>query len=69
MKISHKKLKRRRLHRIQMDFNILCDCPKFAINKSTVGSFFKEHRFKTCLTKQLLNMFKLWCEWGKLHVR
>ena len=24
----------------------------------------KERKFKPCLTKQLLNMFKLWCESG-----
>ena len=59
MKISNRELKRTRLHRIQMNFNILYDCTKFAINKSTVGSFFKEYKFKPCLTKQLLNMFKL----------
>ena len=59
MKISNRELKRRRLHRIQMNFNILNDCTKFAINKSTLGSFFKEYKFKPYLTKQLLNMFKL----------
>ena len=26
--------------------------------------FYKENSFKPCLTKQLLNMFKLWCERG-----
>ena len=30
-------------------------------------SFYKENNFKPCLTKQLLNMFKLWCEQGMLH--
>ena len=24
----------------------------------------KEIKFKLCLTKQLLNKFKRWCEWG-----
>ena len=24
----------------------------------------KKKKIKLCLTKQLLNMFKLWCEWG-----
>ena len=24
----------------------------------------KKKKIKPCLTKQLLNMFKLWCEWG-----
>ena len=28
------------------------------------SSFYKENNFKPCLTKQLLNMFKLWCERG-----
>ena len=32
------------------------------INKSTVRSFYKENKFKPCLTEQRLNMFKLWCE-------
>ena len=31
---------------------------------TSVSSFYKENNFKPCLTKQLLNMFKLWCEWG-----
>ena len=25
---------------------------------------YEENNFKPCLTKQLLNIFKLWCEWG-----
>ena len=36
-----------------------------------LNSFYEEKKkIKLCLTKQLLNMFKLWCEWGislKLH--
>ena len=24
----------------------------------------KKKKIKLCLTKQLLNIFKLWCEWG-----
>ena len=27
----------------------------------------KKKKIKLCLTKQLLNMFKLWCEWGISH--
>ena len=27
----------------------------------------KKKKIKLCLTKQLLNMFKLWCEWGINH--
>ena len=37
---------------------------KFAINKITVRNVYKENKFKQlCLTKQLLSIFKLWCEW------
>ena len=32
--------------------------------KKSVSSFYGENNFKPCLTKQLLNMFKLWCERG-----
>ena len=32
--------------------------------KALVSSFYKENNFKPCLTKHLLNMFKLWCERG-----
>ena len=32
--------------------------------KTSASSFYKENNFKPCLTKQLLNMFKLWCEQG-----
>ena len=34
------------------------------MKKTSVSSFYKENNFKPCLTKQLLNMFKLWCERG-----
>ena len=26
--------------------------------------FYERNNFKPFLTKQLLNMFKIWCEWG-----
>ena len=29
-----------------------------------LNSFYEEKKIKLCLTNQLLNMFKLWCEWG-----
>ena len=32
--------------------------------KTLKSRFYNENNFKPCLTKQLLNMFKLWCEWG-----
>ena len=40
-------------------------CAEFDWSKKTsVSNFYKENNFKQCLTKQLLNMFNLWCEWG-----
>ena len=43
-----------------MFFNL---CWIWSKKKKTSGSsFYKENNFKPCLTKQLLNMFKLWCE-------
>ena len=49
-------------HIIQMNLNTLRNLTKFSIAKSTVGSSYKESKFKPCLTKQLLNMFNP--EWG-----
>ena len=48
-------------------------CAEFEVKKkkTSVSSFHKEKNFKPCLTKQLLSMFKLWCERGiasKLNV-
>ena len=28
------------------------------------SNLYQENNFKPCLTKQLLNVFKLWCECG-----
>ena len=39
-------------------------CAEFELKKTSVNSCYKENNFKPCLTKQLLNTFKLWCEWG-----
>ena len=33
-----------------------------------LNSFYEEKKIKLCLTKQLLNMFKLWCEWGIRYI-
>ena len=33
-----------------------------------VSNFYEGKNLKPCLTKQLLNMFKPWCEWGLVHV-
>ena len=42
-----------------MNFNTLRNCTKFAVEKSTVGSFYKENKFKPCLIWRLLNMFQM----------
>ena len=34
-----------------------------------LNSFYEEKKIKLCLTKQLLNMFKLWCEWGISYIQ
>ena len=55
-----------------MDFYALRNCTKFAIEKRTVGSFYRGNKFKPCLTKHLFNMFMnvnvnvnvYVCEWG-----
>ena len=44
--------------------HIFLICAEFEMKKTSVHSFYKENNFKPCLTKQLLNMFKLWCERG-----
>ena len=44
--------------------HIFLICTEFEMNKTSVSSFYKENNFKPCLTKQLLNMLKLWCERG-----
>ena len=47
-----------------MNFYALRSSTKFAIEKITVGNFYKDIKCKPCLTKHLLNMFELQCEWG-----
>ena len=44
--------------------HVLLICVEFEVKKTSVSSFYKEDSFKRCLTKQLLNMFKLWFERG-----
>ena len=36
---------------------------------SILGSCYEEETFKPSLTKQLLNMLKLWCEWSQRSER
>ena len=48
-----------------MNLNMFLICAEFEVKKKTsVSSFYNESNFKPCLTKQLLNMFKLGCERG-----
>ena len=42
---------------------MLHNCTAFAITKEQRNQHLNETNFKLCLTQQLLNMFKLWCEW------
>ena len=46
MKSSYENLENRLLQGIQINFNTLCNCTKFAINKSTISSFYKENKLK-----------------------
>ena len=38
----------------------------FNFKKFRSSSFYEEKRNKPCSTKQLLKIFKLWYEWGKI---
>ena len=66
-KNSNSILEHRLLHRVEMIFYTLHNCAKFAIEKSTVGSFDKENKFKPCFKLNIFTtfyLFKLWYEWG-----
>ena len=45
-----------------MNLIIFFDLRWICSQQTPVSSFYKENNFKAYLTKQLLNMFKLWCE-------
>ena len=47
-----------------MNLNVFSNLCWLWSKKTLVSSFNKENNFKPYLTKQLLNMFKLWCERG-----
>ena len=64
MKTIKSKLELRLLCRIQTSLNMFFNLRWICSQKTPVNSFYKENNFKPCLTKQLLNMFKLWCERG-----
>ena len=44
MKKTNGKLAHKLLHRIQVNFNMLKNGAKLTINKSTVNSFYEEHK-------------------------
>ena len=46
------------------ELNMFFDLCWIWSKKTSVSSFYNENNFKPCLTKQLLNMYKLWCERG-----
>ena len=39
-------------------------CVEFGVYIISGSNLYQENNFKPCLTKQLLNAFKLWCESG-----
>ena len=45
-----------------MNLNMFFNLRRICSQKTSVSSFYKENNFKLCLTKQLLTMFKPWCE-------
>ena len=47
-----------------MNLNMFFNLRWIWSKKTSASSFYQENNFKPCLTKQLLNMFKLWCERG-----
>ena len=51
-------------YKIQTNFNILYNLHMIWNSHKSVSSFYEENNFKLCWTRQLLNVFKLWCEWG-----
>ena len=45
-------------------------CAKSAVYKNPKVAFTTEgNNFKLCLTEQLLNVFKPWCEWGNCQLQ
>ena len=64
MKTIKEKLQLRLLCGIYMNLNMFSNLCWIWSKKTSASSFYKENNFKPCLTKQLLNMFKLWWERG-----
>ena len=51
-----------------MNLNMFFNLGWIWSKKTSLSNFYKENHFKLCLTKHLLNMFKLWCERGIILV-
>ena len=62
MKIINRELKNLIFHGIQVLASLHFQCATFKSKNIRLNSFYEEKKIKPCWTKQLLNMFKLWCE-------
>ena len=60
MKNRHGRLEHRFLHKFEMKFNMFCNLQIYQLK--SVSSFYEGKGIKPYSTKQLLNMFQLWCE-------
>ena len=49
---------------ISMNLNMFFNLCWIWSKKTSASSFYKENNLKPCLTKELLNMFRLWWERG-----
>ena len=64
MKIGNRKLNHWLSQRIQVNFNLCSHLCQVCSRQKSERSFYEEDSFKQCLTKQLLSVFRPWCEWG-----
>ena len=52
------------LSRVHVSSNVCLHCVEFGVYIMSGSTLCEENNFKPCLTKQLLKVFKLWCEGG-----
>ena len=64
MESNNRKLVDWILHMVLLSSNGCIYYAKHQVDKPLLEASMMKRTFKLCLTKQLLNMFKLWCEWG-----
>ena len=62
--MSNGRLKDLNLRRVRVSSNVCLHCVEFGVYIMSGSNLYQENSFKPCLTKQLLNVFKLWCERG-----